>query len=60
MPSFVLSEFVEPELSAISDYIAIDNGGEVKEPIDALVWFEKREQRQSFEIRSAGAVSRQY
>lgn len=26
MPSFVLSEFVEPELSAIWDYIAMDNG----------------------------------
>jgi toxin ParE1/3/4 len=25
MPRFILSEFVEPELSAIWDYIAIDN-----------------------------------
>ena len=25
MPRFILSEFVEPELSAIGDYIAIDN-----------------------------------
>jgi toxin ParE1/3/4 len=25
MPKFILSEFVEPELSAIWDYIAIDN-----------------------------------
>jgi plasmid stabilization system protein ParE len=25
MPRFILSEFVEPELSAIWDYLAIDN-----------------------------------